>query len=203
MHKIRAFRAGLAFALTFLLASSASWAREDFMSVGISTIAPIGHRIFCKERPQECRPEAATTAEPLDLDAAWIAEIARINTLVNSTIEPASDKALFGVEERWTYPEGRGDCEDYVLSKRRRLHEAGIALSNLLITVVRKRNGEGHAVLTLRTVQGDFVLDNLDWRVRAWRETPYTFVKRQSVDDPGRWMSVAADSDVVVGSLKQ
>ena len=32
--------------------------------------------------------------------------------------------------------------------------------SKLLITVVRDENNEGHAVLTVRTDEGDFILDN-------------------------------------------
>ena len=58
-------------------------------------------------------------------------------------------------------PNGAGDCEDYVLEKRRELMHKGLSASDLLITVVRKPDGEGHAMLTVRTDKGDFVLDNL------------------------------------------
>ena len=44
-----------------------------------------------------------------------------------------------------------GDCEDFVLLKRKKLIAGGFSPSDLLITVVRKPDGEGHAVLTLRT----------------------------------------------------
>ena len=50
--------------------------------------------------------------------------------------------------------------------------------------------GDGHAVLLARTSRGDFVLDNKTDRVRRWYETAYHFVKRQSVNDPNRWVSV-------------
>ena len=48
-----------------------------------------------------------------------------------------------------------------MLEKRRDLMSKGISLTDLLITVVRKPDGEGHAVLTVRTDEGDYVLDNL------------------------------------------
>ncbi len=53
--------------------------------------------------------------------------------------------------EKWSYPEdGKGDCEDYVLLKRRMLMQAGWLREALLITVVRERNGDGHALLLTR-----------------------------------------------------
>ncbi len=67
----------------------------------------------------------------------------------------------WGVVERWSYPDdGKGDCEDYVLLKRRMLMQAGWPREALLITVVRDKKGEGHAVLTVKTDKGDFILDN-------------------------------------------
>ena len=89
-----------------------------------------------------------------------------------------------------------------MLEKRRRLMKAGIAASDLLITVVRKPNGEGHAVLTLRTNDGDFILDNLNDDVLAWSDTPYTFLKRQASFDSGRWVKVETGTDLPVASLR-
>ena len=66
----------------------------------------------------------------------------------------------------------------------------GMSLSNLLITVVRKPDGEGHAVLTVRTDKGDFVLDNLTDAVRQWDATGYRFLKRQATDHTGRWVTI-------------
>jgi predicted transglutaminase-like cysteine proteinase len=39
------------------------------------------------------------------------------------------------------------DCEDYVLLKRRMLMQAGWPREALLVTVVRDKKGDGHAVL--------------------------------------------------------
>ena len=75
--------------------------------------------------------------------------------------------------------------------------------ADLLITVVRKPDGEGHAVLTVRTQSGDFVLDNLNDEVKLWTETRYAFLKRQSSTDTGRWVTIEnGTSDVLVGALQ-
>ena len=57
-------------------------------------------------------------------------------------------------------PRTKGDCEDYALLKRHTLIRKGWPVGSLLLTVVRDEKGEGHAVLTARTKQGDFILDN-------------------------------------------
>ncbi|MBV9705214.1 MAG: transglutaminase-like cysteine peptidase, partial [Methylobacteriaceae bacterium] len=50
----------------------------------------------------------------------------------------------------------------------------------------------GHAILTVRTDHGEFVLDNLSSEVRPWDATGYRFVKRQSQEDPNVWVSIEA-----------
>ncbi len=47
-----------------------------------------------------------------------------------------------------------------MLLKRRLLIRAGWPREALLITVVRDRKDEGHAVLTVKTDRGEFILDN-------------------------------------------
>ena len=93
--------------------------------------------------------------------------------------------------EKWSYPDdGYGDCEDYVLLKRRMLIEAGWPRSALLITVVRDRKGDGHAVLTVRTDKGEYILDNQNDKILPWSDTGYRFVKRQSQSDPNTWVAL-------------
>ena len=101
-----------------------------------------------------------------------------------------------------TYPDSAADCEDYVLIKRKRLMEAGIAPSNLLITVVLQPNGEGHAVLTVRTDRGDFVLDNMRNKVLLWSQTEYRYLKRQSSVNAGKWVKLQDGRADAVGSVK-
>jgi predicted transglutaminase-like cysteine proteinase len=58
--------------------------------------------------------------------------------------------------------------------------------------VVRTEKGEGHAVLTVATDNGDYVLDNQNKNVLFWSKTRYQFIKRQSNVDPNVWVSLSA-----------
>src|SRR5262245_2310943 len=78
----------------------------------------------------------------------------------------------------------------YVLLKRKMLMQAGWPRQALLITVVRDEQGDGHAVLTVKTDKGEFILDNQNEDVLLWSETGYRFVKRQSQDDPNVWIAL-------------
>lgn len=186
--------------LAFSAAILAGPAHAGGMLTGGLTSQPIGHFEFCKSHPAECNIRNGAT-EPLHLtDSLWQA-IVTVNQTVNRTVAPESDADLYGKDEVWTYPNGRGDCEDYVLQKRRELAALGISLADLLITVVRKPDGEGHAVLTLRADEGDFILDNLNDAVRQWNETGYKFLKRQSTENTGQWVAIRADQTPVVASV--
>jgi len=174
---------------------------QSYMPTGGLSTQPVGHYEFCQRMPQEC--VKTNPARPVELTRALWATIVDINNLVNTSVTPRTDMEMWGVEERWTYPvNGYGDCEDYALEKRRRLMKAGIPASNLLITVVRQTNGDGHAVLTVNTSMGDFILDNLEPRVLAWNETDYRFLKRQSSRHAGMWVSIEDDRNVLVGSVR-
>lgn len=200
----RAFRAALALLLCLHSAAAlAAGTATSAMPIGPATTTPIGWIMFCQQNDGECRPLPAEPSTPRELDEALLSLASDINRRVNDAVQPITDRAQYGVEERWTYPHGRGDCEDFALEKRRALHEAGIPMADLLMTVVRKPNGEGHAVLALRTEGGDLLLDNLDKRVRAWNETNYTFVKRQSSADPNVWLSIVRGADVAVGAVRK
>jgi predicted transglutaminase-like cysteine proteinase len=162
----------------------------SYVSTVGDTLPPIGWVQFCGDNPQECNVQAmAPRVASLD-DRRW-KQLVRINRDVNEAIEPVSDLEHWGQLEKWSFPtDGKGDCEDYALEKRRRLIEAGWPRQSLLITVVRDKKGDGHAVLTVKTERGDFVLDNQEARVKAWDDTGYQFVKRQSEQHPNRWVSL-------------
>jgi predicted transglutaminase-like cysteine proteinase len=157
------------------------------------TLPPIGYVNFCRERADECRP-SRRFADRVQFTGDKLAELKEVNVSVNDAVAPVTDLDLYGKVEVWTYPAKEGDCEDYVLLKRRILIERGWPESTLLITVVRDENNEGHAVLTVRTDRGDFVLDNKQRDVMAWADTPYTYVKQQSARNPLVWTSLLPPS---------
>ena len=164
--------------------------RTVYASLGDVTRAPIGWVEFCADNPGECR---GGTSQPRDIvmsQTAW-RDLLRVNRWVNESVKPMTDMDHWGVIEKWSLPtDGYGDCEDYVLLKRKMLIDAGWPHEALLITVVRDKKGEGHAVLTVKTDKGEFILDNQNENVVAWTETGYRFVKRQSQSDPNVWISL-------------
>ncbi|WP_246592305.1 transglutaminase-like cysteine peptidase [Aminobacter anthyllidis] len=114
-----------------------------------------------------------------------------INNFVNASVQPLTDQEIFGVEEKWGwFPEVVGDCEDYALIKRKLLNEKGSPLGSLLMTVSRGAKRGGHAVLTVLTERGDFVLDNVEQKVLLWRDVEIYFLKRQAQKDPNSWVSL-------------
>ncbi|MCS3742574.1 MULTISPECIES: transglutaminase-like cysteine peptidase [unclassified Rhizobium] len=171
------------------------------MTVVGNASPPIGAYQFCKELPADCANAAGDQGELLLTEERW-KTILKVNYQVNSSISPLTDKEIYGVEERWAYPRSVGDCEDYALLKRKMLIDAGFSPSDLLMTVVLQPNGEGHAVLTVRTDRGDFILDNMRNKVMLWADTEYTYLKRQSADDPARWVKLQDGRAVAVGSVK-
>ena len=179
----------LAVALVMPPANAAS-ERPLFISVGTPVRAPIGWLEFCAEYAPECEPRAVEARDVVLSSKAW-RDLVRINKSVNDTVKPITDLEHWGVVERWNYPDdGYGDCEDYVLLKRRMLMQAGWPRQALLITVVRDQKGEGHAVLTVKTDKGEFILDNQSDEILLWPDTGYRFVKRQSQTDPNVWLSL-------------
>jgi predicted transglutaminase-like cysteine proteinase len=144
---------------------------------------------FCERYPAEC---AVDTSEPALLTLtpeAW-RTIVSTNRSVNKRIKPMTDLKHWGVVDRWDFPDdGYGDCEDYQLLKRKLLVEQGLPRRAMRMTVVIDDQGEGHAVLMVRTDRGEFVLDNKRMSVLPWQQTGYVFVKREGHDSMA-WVSL-------------
>lgn len=178
------------FVALFGLGSSFGPAVGAPMEIGRQTTQPIGHFKFCQANPNECAIQTRNP-QPAKMTSELWSMIVAVNTAVNAAVKPITDADLYGVEEYWTYPtKGAGDCEEYVLQKQLELRQAGLPMSNLLITVLRRPDGQGHAVLTVRTDKGDFILDNLNEEIVEWHKTDYTYLKIQSSRDSGRWVSI-------------
>lgn len=193
--------AGLLVCVVTLAGMAECLAAGAFMPTGGRATQPIGHYEFCRSNPGECSVRSVRTAPASLTPALWEA-IIDVNNFVNLSVAPRTDTEIWGREEVWSFPDQVGDCEDYVLEKRRELMSLGLPAADVLITVVRQENGAGHAVLTVRTDRGDFVLDNLEARVRPWTDTPYTFLKRQSERNSGGWVSIEDGRAVAVGSVR-
>lgn len=160
--------------------------------IGEQTIPPAGWMQLCRDYGRDARDPCTLTrlsAVNLMLDAKTLGQLVGINLAVNTEIAPVSDMEHWRTIDKWSYPDdGKGDCEDYALEKRERLMRAGLPRQALLITVVHDKRGEGHAVLLVKTDQGDFILDNQSDEIKLWSQTDYKFLKRQSQESPNIWV---------------
>lgn len=119
-----------------------------------------------------------------------------VNRHVNQAILEQDDQTTYGVADYWAIPSltGRdhyGDCEDYVLMKRRDLIAAGVAPEALFISLVETREHTPHAVLLVATDRGEMVLDSLTPWIVGWRDAPYTWLQRQVPGDAFDWVKPA------------
>lgn len=173
-----------------IAATATAQAGTPFLQDTTPTSVPYGWVDFCNRYSGECDGPALSPAT-ISPSSANLREIEQVNRTINASVQSVTDMEHWGVVDRWDYPlDGKGDCEDYVLMKRKVLMGHGMPRQALLVTVVKDRVGEGHAVLTVRTGKGDLILDNMTDAVLRWDETGYRFVKQQSPEDQNRWLSI-------------
>ncbi len=149
---------------------------------------------------------SASAASPAMTPQLWT-RINRVNTRVNRAIVRRTDADTYGRSEVWATPlasgAGFGDCEDYVLEKRRTLLAEGLPATALSIAVVITPHNERHAVLLVGTDAGEYVLDNLTPWVLPWNKTSYQWRERQVAGSAGRWASPAgAAQPLLLASLR-
>ncbi len=189
---------GAAFALD--TASRPPDPHKNFAAEYGKALPPVGFVKFCADNPDDCR---ALGGKPnrLAMEPGRWNLLYQVNTYVNGKIAPVSDQDLYGEPEHWAYPTDAGDCEDYLLLKKRYLEGLGFPPEALLITVVLDEKNEGHAVLTVTTDGGDFVLDNRRNEILRWSDTGYTFLKRQSPGDPRQWVALMKEKTNTSGFI--
>jgi len=135
-------------------------------------------------------------------------KIIDVNNQVNNEYTYSAD-----VEENWKIiperlPEGTedtnppdsysGDCEDFALTKADRLIEMGVSASALKVTVCAKvkDDGElvGHAVLTIDTNKGTYVLDNDSQGPKLSKNKGYKWISRLV---GGTWYEIKTDEKLL------
>jgi len=173
----------------FGVANGIATASSLYAGVGERThSSPVGWLQFCQTYNGVCNTKPLSPRDVVLSAKAW-GDLKRVNEWVNRTIKPETDMDHYGMIQWWRYPDdGAGACHSYALLKRRMLMQAGWPRQALLMTIVHEANGEGHAVLTVKTDRREFILDNLTDDILLWSKTPYSYYKRQSQDDPNIWV---------------
>lgn len=175
-------------ALGLVAGSPAMAAENATLSLRKAIAAPDGFADVCNRYDWAC----AAGSKGQVRGKALLSLAREVNNAINHQYRQVTDRSQYGTEEVWALPTSSrgGDCEDFVLAKKHSLIEAGVAPGRLLIATVLDRRRALHAVLVLRTEEGDFVLDNLNNRVKGWQETGYSFLRMQNPDAPHRWNAV-------------
>lgn len=155
-----------------------------FLKGGDHTLAPMAHVVFCLKSPDDCA--ASNGPDTVDLDDAKFNQLVNINTTVNNTIIP---KIMPGMET-WTVSPRYGSCHDYAITKRHQLLAAGWPTRALRIAVAITPEGIGHAILVVRTSDGDLVLDNRTSRIVPWKQANLRWIKIESSENPKLWLEL-------------
>lgn len=150
--------------------------------------APKGAVGLCQRYQWACdRSRTATVNEANEI----LKLASKVNLLVNRSFREISDRKQYGRDEEWALPTGRGgDCEDFALAKKRELIRHGVAPSILLLATGFDRKRNSHAVLVIRTSNGDYVLDNLTDKMKKWNKTGISFIRMQDPSTPTGWTLV-------------
>jgi len=155
---------------------------------------PPGFFSFCMRFADQCQ-SADNEPSSLHLTSEVWGELQSVNARVNDSIWPVDDERHYGRAEYWTIPtDGYGDCEDYALTKRQQLGRLGLPMKALRVAVVITGRNNRHAVLTIATDDGDFVLDNETSAILPWDQTGYRWVARQDAKNDWGWVNLETPS---------
>lgn len=192
---------GLAAALTVIVAPLCAHAGFQGLPRGLKTtferiafnepaLPPLAHSSFCSRYPDECRVRRMAFRRPgIKLDERRWTELVKVNAEINRSIAPKEyPRDMLGVN--WTLYPAAGDCKDYAATKRHELLARGWPSRSLLLAEVKTSWGQHHLVLVIRTLNGDFVLDNLSAQIRPWSKAPYQWVRIQSPQNPRFWSTL-------------
>ena len=155
------------------------------MQEGGYALAPFSFVKFCLDYPSDC-PKSAGPGR-VRLTSGRMAELSSVNRAVNVSIRPKPDTSTL---RYWRLNVDAGDCNSFAVQKRHELIRRGWPSAALALTVAKTARGEGHLVVTVRTDQGDLVLDNLRPNIVPWQRTGYEWIMRQSERNPQFWVEL-------------
>jgi predicted transglutaminase-like cysteine proteinase len=146
------------------------------------TLAPFAHVAFCVRTPGECRQRTGDAV--VAMTAKNRAMLDGVNSAINNAIIPREDPARAGT---WQVDPPAGDCNDYAVSKRNELIQAGLSTHAVRLAIAMTPQGIGHTVVVVRTTEGDMVLDNRNYEIKRWDRTDLAWLKVESSADPQQW----------------
>ncbi|PBB42832.1 transglutaminase [Mesorhizobium sp. WSM3866] len=142
--------------------------------------APVYKAIIDCTAGSACDRENAAFGEIVGIAAnkAFRDKLDFVNSSINRLIAYRKDSVVYGKLDYWAKPseilEHRaGDCEDFAILKMAALLRAGIPAQSMSLVVLQDRRRKFfHAVLSVSTGSGTFILDSLSNVVTMDRDLP-------------------------------
>ncbi|TIS33342.1 MAG: transglutaminase [Mesorhizobium sp.] len=142
--------------------------------------APVYKAIIDCTAGSACDRENAAFGEIVGIAAnkAFRDKLDFVNSSINRLIAYRKDSVVYGKLDYWAKPseilEHRaGDCEDFAILKMAALLRAGIPAQSMSLVVLQDRRRKFfHAVLSVSTGRGTFILDSLSNVVAMDRDLP-------------------------------
>ncbi|KUM27356.1 transglutaminase [Mesorhizobium loti] len=142
--------------------------------------APVYKAILDCTQGSACDRKNAAFAGIIDIASAkgFRDKLAFVNSSINRLIAYRKDSVVYGKLDYWAKPseilEHRaGDCEDFAILKMAALLRAGIPAQSMSLVVLQDRRRKFfHAVLSVSTGSGAFILDSLSNNVAMDRDLP-------------------------------
>jgi predicted transglutaminase-like cysteine proteinase len=97
----------------------------------------------------------------------FLGKLTAVNRGINGLIRYSSDQKLYGRLDHWADPaetlrRRAGDCEDFALLKMAMLSRLGVPARSMSLVILKDtRRDLYHAVLSVSTNRGNFILDNV------------------------------------------
>jgi predicted transglutaminase-like cysteine proteinase len=140
-------------------------------------------------------------------DKRFIDKLSFVNSSINRAIAYKKDSVVYGKLDYWAKPseilERRaGDCEDFAILKMAALLRAGIPAQSMSLVVLQDRKrGFFHAVLSVSTGSGVFILDSLSNVVSRDSDLP-SYVPLYSFSTDRAWIHGAKTGSAQIADIK-
>jgi len=140
-------------------------------------------------------------------DKRFVDKLSFVNSSINHAITYKKDSVVYGKLDYWAKPseilEHRaGDCEDFAILKMAALLRAGIPAQSMSLVVLQDRKrGFFHAVLSVSTGSGVFILDSLSNVVSRDSDLP-DYVPLYSFSTDRAWIHGTRPGAAQVADIK-
>ena len=132
--------------------------------------APVYQAIVGCSAGSACERKSAAFAEIINVvrGKGFSDKLSFVNSSINRLIAYKKDSAIYGKLDYWAKPSEildrrAGDCEDFAILKMTALLRAGIPAQAMSLVILQdRRRGFFHAVLSVSTGSGTFILDSLN-----------------------------------------